>query len=212
MAALALRRRSSWPRRWEWTASSSRRWLDAERVVVQERRYVRSAEMRYVGQSFEVSVPIATTDPASVATAFHARHRAVYGFADENADTEIVDIRVQLIGAVPSAAPEVVLNTPPRAPTGETRRVWFGNVQHETTIIQRAAVQEAETIHGPAIVEQYDSTLVLPPGWELVADGLGNLIGQRQKNRVVAATVPLPAVTIDDASLASRSGDRRRGG
>jgi hypothetical protein len=90
--------------------------------------------------------------------------------------------------------------------------VWFGNVQHETTIIQRAAVQEAETIHGPAIVEQYDSTLVLPPGWELVADGLGNLIGQRQKNRVVAATVPLPAVTIDDASLASRSGDRRRGG
>ena len=185
-------------------------WLDAERVVVQERRYVRSAEMRYVGQSFEVSVPITKADPALVSTAFHARHRAVYGFADERAETEIVDIRVQLIGAMPSAVPQV----PPKAmelPEKETRRVWFDGVQHDASIIPRAQIGEGDIIRGPAIVEQYDSTVVLTPGWDLSADRIGNLVGQRRR---IGAALPVaaPAKKRGQGSLVSKGKNERRVG
>jgi N-methylhydantoinase A len=147
-------------------------------------RIRRSADCRYEGQSFELTVPVADgpVDAATltgIAEAFGREHERTYGHrAGEDEPVEIVSLRVVGLGVpdrprVPDAL-RVDRTGPGRA--GGTRRVYFGPELgwRETPIIDRPDL--ATPREGPAIVEEYDATCVIPPGARASLDAHGNIV------------------------------------
>lgn len=155
-------------------------WLHAEHVHIEGHRVLRTAEMRYIGQSFEITVPLhAPLTEDQAAEAFHSRYQAIYQRSEPEAPIEVVDLRLQVVGIVPPPA----LPAPPTArgqvQPRERRGVRLGGQQIAANVYHRGDLGPGTRIEGPAIVEQYDSTTVVPPGWRVQVDGAGNLRGQR---------------------------------
>ncbi len=164
--------------------------LDREGFPREQHRYVRTADLRYFGQAFEVRVPLPDTplDKAAandVASAFHDAHRALYGYdfaADARQQVEWVNLRVSGIG--PITRPELrELPARPgaaaRARTG-TRPVCFnGDGYVDTAIYWRPDLATGDQIAGPAVVEEFGATVPLHPGFQATVDPLGNLVVTR---------------------------------
>jgi N-methylhydantoinase A len=165
--------------------------LSAQGFGADTRRLVRTADLRYFGQAFEVRVPVPDQgsgrefDPATadlVAEAFHDAHRALYGYdfrGDARQHVEWVNLRVTGIGpirrpALPELAPGD--KDPRRARTG-SRPVCFersaGFVAAE--IFWRPRLAASDVITGPAVIEEYGATIPLHPGFTAVVDRFGNL-------------------------------------
>jgi N-methylhydantoinase A len=156
--------------------------LDEEDIPVERRDIIRGLDMRYRGQGFELSVP--TGSPATgesvrrSITGFHDKHREVYGYAAEDEPVEVVNARLRVIGRLDKPAlAEGKAERMGDAPM--SRRVYFETVEEwvDTDVIQRGGLVEGG--NGPAVVEQYDSTTVVYPGWSYEPDRLGNLILRR---------------------------------
>ena len=139
-----------------------------------------AADMRYVGQAYELEVTIAapmTVDrvPEAVA-AFHVVHERVYGYARAEQPVEFVNFRA--VHTYPLPRPVVrpsaqAHGTLDDARIGE-RRAYFGRFV-ATSIYERGRLPLGARIAGPAIVEQLDTTTVIPPGVTAVVDDAGNL-------------------------------------
>lgn len=137
-------------------------------------------DMRYKGQSYELSVPLAlpltrTTLKASEA-AFHALHKQRYGHAHPDAALEAVTLRVRSIQSRqrPSFPSDPPTTSPPAATT--TQSVWFtAEGPQETPCYDRASLQHGHYLHGPAILYQYDTTTLVPPGWDARVDAWRNV-------------------------------------
>jgi N-methylhydantoinase A len=158
-------------------------WLDQERVGSGPRELVRSADVRYRGQSFEVTVELPRGGVAGlreVPGLFGARHQAVYGFADDAAPIELINLRVQVVGSVPKPAQLA----PRERATGATleparrRSVLVDGQQCQAAVHRREALPEGATLDGPAVVVQYDTTVFVPPGFRVVVDRWRNLVGE----------------------------------
>jgi N-methylhydantoinase A len=147
--------------------------------------HVRSADMRYLGQAHEVGVrlPPGTIDSqyvAGIADRFHETYRALYGRSHPEAAIELVTCRVV------SSGPPRDLRLPDfqrgsAAPPGSAlqghRRVHFGAAGFvDTRVIDRYALLAGNVIEGPAVVEERESTAVIPPGMEGKVDDFGNLV------------------------------------
>ena len=136
------------------------------------------ADMRYRGQSFEIEVPleeawIEVGDVAAVVAAFHRRHVEVYDFADEDADVQIVNLRLVIIGA--TAPP--VFPAAPRA-AGAAARLRDVPVWHDGTLTPMALYLRDDLLHGhrlsgPAIIAQEDTTICIPAGFAGEVDAMG---------------------------------------
>ncbi|HYL37073.1 MAG TPA: hydantoinase/oxoprolinase family protein, partial [Bryobacteraceae bacterium] len=131
---------------------------------------LRSADLRYAGQSYELTVPWQPADPAQP---FHREHRRVYGYANPGHAIEIVTIRVRARLAVEKP------KAPRRRTTGAktallTRRIHTAGAWRETPVYSRADVGP-EARPGPALVIDYGSTTLIPPGWRFSADKFGTL-------------------------------------
>jgi N-methylhydantoinase A len=157
-----------------------------ERVAdLESATFERSADLRYVGMASEltVKVPAGTLTPegfALVADAFHEAYERVYGYHYRGEQpVELVNLRVAATAALPPLElPEEPLEAGDGAGalTGE-RAVHFGpGGPVATRIYDRGRLRAGDELQGPAIVEQYDSTTVVPPGARARADGLGNLV------------------------------------
>ncbi len=134
-------------------------------------------DMRYQGQSYELTVPLTLPIDAqaidAAATAFHAAHAQRYGYAMANETVEVVTVRVRASG--PGARPELsraLLGTADATPAHIGRKsVWFTAAgADETDLYDRAKLRPGNQFHGPAIVLQFDSTVVIPPGWQVHVD------------------------------------------
>jgi N-methylhydantoinase A len=158
--------------------------------------FLPAADMRYVGQSYEIEVPVEdawlapaggmggsfvpgppiSRGSAALRAAFHRAHERAFGHADPDAPAEIVNVRVQLRAArarVPLAevAPGAV------APEPRTRRrVWLDGRPVEARVFERGALGRGSRLAGPAIVEQPDTTVLVPAGHTGEVDRLGNLL------------------------------------
>jgi N-methylhydantoinase A len=135
---------------------------------------VRSVDLRYAGQGYELNVEY---EPA-MAAAFHALHQRRYGFADEDRRLEIVNVRVRLVAAAEPFEPqprEVVAGDGAAALIGE-RDVYFDGVVHATRLYERDGLSPGDCFAGPAIVSEYSSATIVPPGDVLRVDGFGNLM------------------------------------
>src|SRR6478736_6613077 len=165
--------------------------LDAEGFERADHRYVRTVDLRYFGQAFEVRVnaPEGGVDAAlaeTVATAFHDAHKGLYGYDfrdDPRQQVEWVNLRVTGIG--PITRPELTgitavegsADTSERARTG-TRRVCFEPADGYvgTGIFWRPDLRAGDEIAGPAIIEEFGSTVPVHPGFTVRVDAYGNLV------------------------------------
>jgi len=148
--------------------------------------FVRGADVRYVGQGYELRVPVPAGEIDGAAldaifAAFHAQHEAEYGHAFPKSAIEIVNVRVTGVGRMPKIGR-------PSVPHGGSFRESLirrgpcafrvgGKLETpETAFYRRDRLPLEQPFSGPAIVLQMDSTTVVPPGWRAVADSNGNLI------------------------------------
>jgi N-methylhydantoinase A len=158
-------------------------WLEGEGDIIEDRVIARSADVRYVGQAYELNVllsaPVCVTgDIAAVATSFHQAHKRVHGFADPDAPIELYNLRVTATGKVPKPRlPEPA--TSPGSDELETRSVWLGDAWRNVTVFWREKLAPGAVIDGPALVEQPDTTVVLLPDWCARVDRTGALFIER---------------------------------
>jgi N-methylhydantoinase A len=149
-------------------------------------RVAYAADMRYVGQAYELEVPIpapvtAAGVPAIVA-AFHAVHERVYGYARAQQPVEFVNFRAVHTFPLPRPAVTPAARASGRladAQVGE-RRAYFGRFE-PTAIYERGRLPLGARLVGPAIVEQTDTTTVIPPGVTALVDPVGNLRLRRDR-------------------------------
>ena len=147
-------------------------------VPTENHRYERSIDIRYFGQEYSLAVPIAAGE--SLATAierFHERHEHTFGHASSDVLTEVVAVRLLANGTRALDPPEPELPETPGEPVA-TREVLFATEggRVETAIFDRASLAVNQVIEGPAIVEQLDTTTVIPPGFEAEVHPTGSLI------------------------------------
>src|SRR5438132_844349 len=156
--------------------------VPAERLLIQ-----RVADCRYLGQGYELRVDVASgaIDGAwgeKVRQDFHDIHEREYSRRFEDADIEIPNIRVRGIGLIPPLEmPEAEAG--PESAEGALRyegEAWFrvaGKLDKvPTRYYDRSALQAGNRFEGPAIVNQYDSTTVIPPGIAARIDRFGNIV------------------------------------
>jgi N-methylhydantoinase A len=143
-----------------------------------------SADLRYVGQSFEINVPLPEPRPerlTALARDFHARHAQRYGHAHPDAPIELVNIRVRAVGPTSKPVFEELAEGGPDASAaliGESP-VWFddpgGPKSYTARLYERERFLAGNQIAGPAILVQLDATTVVPPGWVGTVDNHGHL-------------------------------------
>lgn len=158
----------------------------ADRIVPDGVSYARIGDLRYVGQGYELKVPIpdgpvndATMD--TVLAAFHAAHAAEYGHAFPQNPVEVVNLRVIGRGAMPRLAAGLAaqggsLETALIRHSDTVFRVNGTLASYATAIYQRAALPVGQPFSGPAIILQKDTTTVVPPGWQGEVHPAGSLI------------------------------------
>ncbi len=139
----------------------------------------RSFDMRYAGQSFELRVGI--VDDArisSIVSSFHDAHFQRYGYKQEDAQVEIVNIRVTAVADFePPPIPKIGEgNTDPSPAVIGDKEVWFGAVPLKTPLYLRSLLMAGNIIDGPGVIFQYDTTTIIPPKWQAAVDERGNLI------------------------------------
>ena len=141
----------------------------------------RSLEMRYLGQNYELEIPIAFdsfTDETTpkVWQAFHDMHLARFGF---NIPREVIEV-ITVKATVVSLTEKPDLATIGKADGGleavATRSVVFDDGRHDTPIYDRAQLRDGHTITGPAVIEEPVSVTVLRPGQPMKVDQYGNLL------------------------------------
>ena len=174
-------------RRYEELEEQARAQLAADGIP--EDRWViqRVADCRYLGQGYELRVdcPAGAIDQAwreKVVADFHDAHEREYSRRFEGSDIEIPNIRVRGVGLMPPLEmPEVERSEhlDPDALRYE-RPVWFreeGELRElSTRFYVRDALKAGNRIEGPAVITQYDSTTVVPPGLFCEVDGFGNIV------------------------------------
>ncbi len=161
--------------------------LRAEGFHPDTHQFVRTADLRYYGQAFEVRVPVPDGPfdrPAADATvaAFHDAHRALYGYslADRpGQQVEWVNLRVTGVGPIerPSLQP---LSTRDGSEAARSERpVCFEGSYVDTPVYWRPSLRAGEVVRGPAVIEEYGATVPLHPGFTATVDELGNLVVTR---------------------------------
>jgi N-methylhydantoinase A len=147
----------------------------------------RFADMRYEGQEYTLTVPVARDEVGDagfhehLADRFHARHEQRYGHANPGAPVEFVALRVAALGDLGRADPERIAGEDGR-PSTATREVVFGRERRDTTIAIRSELRARCTLAGPTIVEEETATTVVPPGWAVEVDEFGSLVVTREED------------------------------
>ncbi|MHB8859336.1 MAG: hydantoinase/oxoprolinase family protein [Thermoleophilia bacterium] len=143
-----------------------------------ESRLVRRADLRYRGQSHELTVDIGEGfSSGDLSAAFEREHEKVYGYRAEGEPVELVNVRLTVLTSL--ERPE--LQTGAAAPgTFERRRAYFDGAWQEAQVWQRREMGAA-VIAGPAVIEEGEATTVVPPGWMSSVDNSDNLWLERRE-------------------------------
>jgi N-methylhydantoinase A len=151
--------------------------LALEGVARESIEFVRQLDLRYVGQSFELTVPAGD----DLAGRFHAEHDRAYGFAAPAEPVECVSLRLTSVGRI--AKPPLRRLDPGEAPEPKSRRpVYFAESGDyvDCPIHDRYGLPAGARFAGPAVIEEFDSTTVVHPGFTVRVDDVGNLIIERE--------------------------------
>jgi N-methylhydantoinase A len=165
--------------------------LDKEGVEENRRHYERFIDLRYDRQNFEITIPvpggILDEDALQkVIAAFHQEHRRSYGYCNEKAVVQMINFRLSAVGEIDKPSLTELPENPGAAPPQpvEKRPVLFQNQTEYITVAvyRREGFKPGCTLAGPAILEQMDTTIAVPPSWTIRVDGFGNLRIRQEAN------------------------------
>jgi N-methylhydantoinase A len=168
--------------------------IAAEGLDAGAARFSRELDLRYTGQGYELRTPLdglfvdaLTADSLTRAREkFDERHAQLHGHAAKERAVEVVSYRLRLRVAVPKYEPrDEPAPASPRAPEPKGRRTIHldGASAREAALYERDRLDVGATIAGPAIVEQFDATTVIPPEWRARVDRRRNLILEKSEQR-----------------------------
>ena len=161
--------------------------MKREGLPAQDVELLRLADARYLGQGFELEVPVAggRLSPEAIAElteGFHRAHAHRYGYANPENPVEIVNLRLTALARLPQ--PKLIAEQtdgaidPGQARDGY-RQVYFNHEFLQTAVYDRSRLRPGDEIDGPAILEQLDSTTVVWPGQRARVDAYRNAILDR---------------------------------
>jgi len=163
-------------------------WLRKQQVSPGDMVLQRSADMHYLGQSYEITVPLEDENindgrVESVLATFHQHHNKIYGHSDDRASVELINARVTAVGRTRKPTAEELACASEHGvaePAGPPKRreILLQAQRWSAAIYERKSLQRGQQVIGPAIVEQYDTTLCIPAGFACYVDRFGNLIGE----------------------------------
>jgi len=141
-----------------------------------------SADLRYVGQGYELNVPY----NSEMLNGFHRAHQRRYGYADERRMVEVVSIRVRI-----TAKSERIHLPQAELRRGDgsqailkTRRVLFDRQEFETRVYDRKLLAAGDEFQGPAVIAEYSATSVIPPQCGARVDAFGNIVITEDRGRL----------------------------
>jgi len=136
----------------------------------------RSIDMRYRRQGYELNVPC--DSPAQTVAAFHCLHQQRYGFSDVHKPVEIVNLRLRMVTAGEPWSPAYQEPVPGdgSAACYAERPIFFDGEFVPSRLYRREALAPGDAIPGPAMITEYTSATLLPPGCRAQVDGFRNLV------------------------------------
>jgi len=157
-------------------------WLSRQGIAARSASFERSADMRYHGQSFELTVRL--SDDGSPGTLFRDQYELVYGYRDEECPVEVLQLR--LLARVPNPRPGLGApgesGTPRRdAEPLERRRVLYRGERIEVPVFRREYLLAGERLEGPAVLTQYDTTVFITPAFRFWSDERGNVRAEAKR-------------------------------
>ncbi|MYF93575.1 MAG: hydantoinase/oxoprolinase family protein [Gemmatimonadetes bacterium] len=150
----------------------------------------RQADLRYVGQSHELTLPLTTEALGSAQLAqlleqFHRTHDRAYGFSAPGEDVELVSVRLSAIGQIAKPALAPLAKATGEATAKGQRPVYFAESEGfvDCPVYDRYALGAGAVVQGPAIVEEIDSTTVVHPQYQVRVDEVGQMVLTAAKER-----------------------------
>lgn len=159
-------------------------WLEREKVPAARRSLLRSAEMRYPLQNYEINVPLPAGKVnvawiARACEAFHAAHERLYSYCDRDEAVQLVNLRVAAVGRTDRPQPRALERggASARAALKGRRKVHFQEAGRfvDCPLFERDRLRAGNRIQGPAVIEQADSTIVVPPSFNVAVDAHGRI-------------------------------------
>ncbi len=154
--------------------SRARDEYEAEGFAAERISLERSLDMRYVGQGYELAVPMCE----DVGAAFHDRHQMRYGYADPTRPTEVVNVRLRAVGRTekPAVPQHELEGEDASAAVMDERCMVFEGAERLAPLVDRSRLRPGNTFTGPALVVEYSTTTVVPPGFRCAVDQWENLL------------------------------------
>ena len=159
------------------------RWHARERQAGSRERQDIAIDMRYVGQNFELAIPVPQGQeipPASwLKRAFLEAHQRKYGHHDPAAAVEVINVRLSARKGRASSATSTGAGARfARGPSPSSKRpVWFAAERPtDTSFIDRSALAPGAVLEGPLVITQFDATTLVPPGSRLSVESSGSLL------------------------------------
>ncbi len=137
-----------------------------------------SLDLRYRGQGYELNVPWDRRNPGRSADAFHRQHQQRYGFCDPGRPVQIVNLRLRMTVPAEPYAPQRCEPVPGHGSAAQyaERLIWFDGESVVSRLYHRERLVAGDAIDGPALITEYTSATVLPPGCRAMVDALENLV------------------------------------
>lgn len=163
--------------------------LEGENVPAERMRFEWGADMRYEGQSYELTVPVTPADSVlsdddltATISRFHDLHRRIYAYGEPHETVEFVSLRLAAIGQAPTLKLARQRRSARVAKPKTLRPVYFmGRGFVRTKIYERGDLRAGMNIAGPCLIEEVTSTTVVPPGWVGEVDEYGSLLIERRR-------------------------------
>ena len=158
---------------------TGRAWLAAENPVIDEVVVRRSVDARYHGQAFDIEVELprdaAALTPEMIAARFHDVYEMLYRNSDRSAQIDLINLRVRVTGKTPAVALKRLPAAKGEPAARGTRQIWYGGARHAARLYERTELAAGHAVAGPAVIEQFDTTTVVAPGFVAVTDEYGVL-------------------------------------
>jgi N-methylhydantoinase A len=160
-------------------------WFERENVKKEQRKSLWSMDIRYYGQNYEINIPVEKKDIIDgsfkkIEDSFHKKHMEAYGHRHMDKKIEIVNLRLRCTGLISIDLKSAIYRSEgrPNKFSRKTRKVFFPDKKtpFKTAIYNKRLIPALKKIEGPAILEEIDSTIVIPPGNTARTDRIGNVI------------------------------------
>ncbi|MBY0509184.1 MAG: hydantoinase/oxoprolinase family protein [Rhodospirillaceae bacterium] len=161
--------------------AQGRELLEQEHVPADQMTFALSADLRYVGQEYTLSIPFGRASAiADILKAFHIAHERRFGHAQSQNPVEFVNLRLAAIGRLARARQGFAFTPQARSPQIGERDIVFVSQAMRAKVYNRALFTDQTRYLGPAVIEEESATTFVPPGYTFQLDDWGNILIQKE--------------------------------